>query len=1282
MLHIFARASRVRRSGLMLAALALCLLPLRVTAQPVDPFAAAWRWARFTTESGLPVNRVALVSEAADGTVWVRAQNQLARFDSYTWHTATQRWVHVQGLVAQAGGRAVVIDDGRLFEGDLQGFTLVTAGAIGRLRAIAPLADGRVALLGEGGRLLAMRGRAVEPLATPHDEPARGLLAAGRNAWVSVPSGVYRWTAGGWQLVLASGDAPVDVTAAAENADGQGVFFVSEPGAQRAVWSVDPGGIARPDRDLSRALVNGIAVAPNGDAVVACMTGELFVRRGGQWTRQPGAIAGLTNVLSLAVRPNGDLWVGSETGVNLFRGSSTRWRTWATPGTVPETAVNGIVRARDGTVWLGTGQGVGAIGRDDRLRTYATGPDGGALGAVTAVAEDAHGRIWIGSGGGFAGAYYRDGNRWRRVSSGTALDRAQVHRIAKDRRGRLWFLCLSVFTRHQTPPVASPGVFVLDGDTVIDWGTRERLPARRVYAFAEGPDGAYWFGTDRGISRWLDERWTHWTSVEGLLQGRAFTLLADDRNRLWFGDQQNGLGLIEDGTVRYFTTADGLISDAVWDLAQGADGALWIATRGGLSLRREASWASFDLASGLENTALWPVEVERDAVYVGMASGIARLGIGARTHLPVVRPLQTIVHGDTALARWKAFAFDGQTPPDRIVTRVRLDDEPWSAWSMAREATFTRLSSGPHRVTIQAGNLFGLHEAGGAVASLRVERPLVLRPAFYLPFGALVLVVLSLTGVLVVRQRRYQIALAEREARFALVSHVTRDALWDWDLADGHRCAWGEGLQVSFGYAPDETADRRDWWTERVHPEDRQEVLAGLDAALDGDAQVWSADYRFRRRDGDYATVFDRARIVRDGAGRAVRLIGAMMDVSERNELRTRLRHAQKLESIGRLAGGIAHEFNNLLTVIIGNIDLLLAETRPADPGRLELEQVRDAAGRAARLTSQMLGFARRQIIRPTVLNLNHLILDVESMLRGGVGEEVQIVTNPGPDLGLVRMDPSQVEQLLVNLAVNARDAMPGGGSLTIETRDAEVTRPPAAEPGVTPGPYVVLSVADTGVGMDEATMAHLFEPFFTTKPPGQGAGLGLATCYGIVRQNHGFMQVTSRPGSGTRFDIYLPRAPEAGEPAGAPPAGPVDRKGHGEVLLVVEDESDLRRLIVRTLRASGYDVIEAASGPDALQAVAKFRTPLTLLVTDIVMPHMAGPELAATLRARWPALRVLFISGYTDRAHIPGLDAEGARFLPKPFTPSALRRHVQEMLASARPFGDSPFAADDLRPN
>jgi PAS domain S-box-containing protein len=389
-------------------------------------------------------------------------------------------------------------------------------------------------------------------------------------------------------------------------------------------------------------------------------------------------------------------------------------------------------------------------------------------------------------------------------------------------------------------------------------------------------------------------------------------------------------------------------------------------------------------------------------------------------------------------------------------------------------------------------------------------------------------------------------------------------------------------------------------------------------------------------------------------------------DISSRRQLEERLLQSQKLESIGRLAGGIAHDFNNLLTAITGYAELSL-ETLPANAREREDQiAIATAAQSAAKLTRQLLAFARRQTIEPHVFSPNELLLDIDRLLRRLIGEDIDLVTLPASDLGMIRADPGQIEQVLVNLAVNARDAMPDGGRLTIETAnvvlDEEYGR---VHVGVAPGQYVMLVVSDTGVGMDEAIKRYIFEPFFTTKGPGQGTGLGLATCYGIVKQHGGTIEVYSEPHQGTAFKIYLPRVEGASDRLPPPqPSEAVIPRGTERILLV-EDEAGVRSLSARILSDLGYAVLEAADGEEALRiAQARADVRIDLLLTDVVMPKLGGRQLAEHMAAIHPGVKVLFISGYTQGAVGPHsrLDRHVA-FLPKPFTAVALARKVREML-------------------
>lgn len=383
--------------------------------------------------------------------------------------------------------------------------------------------------------------------------------------------------------------------------------------------------------------------------------------------------------------------------------------------------------------------------------------------------------------------------------------------------------------------------------------------------------------------------------------------------------------------------------------------------------------------------------------------------------------------------------------------------------------------------------------------------------------------------------------------------------------------------------------------------------------------------------------------------------------------LEAQLQLSQRLEAVGRLAGGIAHDFNNILTAIGGYTDLLLTDLAENDPRRHDVEEIYQASQRAASLTQQLLAFSRRQVLQPKVINLNTLVPGIEKMLRRLIGEDILFATVLHPRVGNVRADPGQIEQVIVNLAVNARDAMPSGGRLTIETRSVELDDSYATEhPGVMPGRYVMLAVSDTGVGMDEETRARIFEPFFTTKVRGKGTGLGLATVYGIVQQTGGHIWPESERGRGTTMRIYLPRVDE--------PADQIERPGDtapelvrgNQTILLVEDEAPVRAVTRELLARSGYTVLEAADGTAALALIdgGNAGPHVDLLLTDVIMPGMSGRELARQMQSRQPDLRVLYMSGYTDDAVIRhGMLEPGLAYLEKPFRPPLLLRKVREAL-------------------
>ena len=420
----------------------------------------------------------------------------------------------------------------------------------------------------------------------------------------------------------------------------------------------------------------------------------------------------------------------------------------------------------------------------------------------------------------------------------------------------------------------------------------------------------------------------------------------------------------------------------------------------------------------------------------------------------------------------------------------------------------------------------------------------------------------------------------------------------------------------------------------------------------------------WRRRDGSTITVRLNGRPVRgpDGALECFEFI--VDDVTEQRALEERLRQTQKMEAVGRLAGGIAHDFNNLLTAILGSVDFLRRALGPEHPEHAETEEIQKAAVRAADLTRQLLAFSRQQVLAPKVLELDALVTNLEKMLCRLIGEDVELRFAPKAARAAVRADPGQLEQVIVNLVVNARDAMPRGGKLTIETATVDLDAAYAWEHGtVEPGRYVMLAVTDTGVGIDRAARARLFEPFFTTKEFGKGTGLGLATVYGIVKQSGGYIWVYSEPGQGATFKVYLPRVEPGGEPVAARPS-PARALGGTETILLAEDEAAVRNLARRVLEKHGYKLLLAATGRDGVQLATQHAGPIDLLVTDVVMPEMGGRELAQRLAALQPGLKVLYLSGYTDDMIVRhGVLEAGVAFLQKPFTPDTLLRKIREVL-------------------
>ncbi len=506
-------------------------------------------------------------------------------------------------------------------------------------------------------------------------------------------------------------------------------------------------------------------------------------------------------------------------------------------------------------------------------------------------------------------------------------------------------------------------------------------------------------------------------------------------------------------------------------------------------------------------------------------------------------------------------------------------------------------------------------------------------------------------------------ALRESAIRFRQLAENIKEVFFVMDVQYRETLYISPAYEDVWGVSCQSLYDRPSSFLDPLPEEDRTRLAEYISRIQQGESPG-PIEFRIIHSDGQVRWVRADAVAVRDSRGEVYRIAGTALDITESHKLEEQFRQAQKMEAVGRLAGGVAHDFNNVLTVISGYADMAGESLKPDDPLRQDIDEIREAAGRAAALTRQLLAFSRQQVLNPRVLDPNDLVAGIEKMLRRLVGEDVDVVASLTAGIGRIRADAGQIEQVLVNLAVNARDAMPDGGKLTIESSAVTISDDQTREGGTVPaGEYVLIAVTDNGTGMDAATKARIFEPFFTTKSVGKGTGLGLSTVFGVVRQSDGFIWVYSEPGHGTTFKIYLPRIESPVEAAQPAPRYGAQLDGT-ETVLVVEDEDAVRSLARATLTRRGYRVVTAANGGEALLVCEQHKDRIDLMVTDVIMPGLNGRDLARRLAPLRPDMRVLFVSGYADQAVVRHGELEpGIAYLEKPFAPLALAQKVRDVL-------------------
>ncbi|KKM81450.1 hypothetical protein LCGC14_1329730 [marine sediment metagenome] len=505
-------------------------------------------------------------------------------------------------------------------------------------------------------------------------------------------------------------------------------------------------------------------------------------------------------------------------------------------------------------------------------------------------------------------------------------------------------------------------------------------------------------------------------------------------------------------------------------------------------------------------------------------------------------------------------------------------------------------------------------------------------------------------------------ALKESERRLSKAQRIAHIGNWELNLIT-NELFWSDEVYRLFGLKPQQFGASYEAFLDNIHPDDRDLVNKAYTDSLKNKIP-YQIVHRLLLKDKTVKYVTEMCETFYDDSGEPILSVGTLQDITEQKNLEAQLLQSQKMEAIGKLSGGVAHDFNNLLTSITGNAELLSMKLQKDSPLKEYVTEISKASDRAASLTRQLLAFSRKQVLQPKVMSLNGAILDMEKMLRRLIGEDIDLKTTLSDELGNVEADPGQVEQVILNLCVNARDAMPQGGKITIETANVELDESyTRTHRTVIPGPYVMMAISDDGSGMDKETQSRIFDPFFTTKERGKGTGLGLSTVYGIVKQSEGNIWLYSEPGQGTTFKIYLPRVEKLVEKI-VKTKEPVKSLTGTETVLVVEDDGMVRKLAHKVLKDYGYKVLVAENGKEGLKICEENKGPIHLMLTDVVMPEMGGRKLADHLKDLRPEIKVLYMSGYTDNTIVHhGILDKGMNFIQKPFTPETLAAKVRGML-------------------
>ncbi len=760
-----------------------------------NPYDESWRWIYYTTETGLPSNRVLDLIETPDGTTWASTEFGIAWFDGYLWHTVVCKEriqaVRTSSIIGGVGGTIYAEQDGNLFIGNKAELYHQPVYLDGKIIDVAQpvyLHGQGLLLIGES-RLLLLRdsiGTPFAPLEELQEEKINNLFMGRNNTlWIVSDSGMYSYS-GGKLRKRASFSGSHHIRRLVETKSGYGVAQVIFPKIAEGIWEWQSDDDLRYVHEIPLTPIESFDMHEDGSVFLVESQGTIMERVHSTWTPLAQHPPQMNNILTVRYRSNGDLWMGTEQGLYLFKAVSPRWKFIRYEKEGRWNNVNQILLTKDSALWAVTEAGI-IIQYPNGKQQFIDHIGTIELKILTGLAQDNEGNIWVCSGRTFEGAFRWDGKEWKHFGYKQGLDAGYIHRIRNDRFGRLWFFGLERSDAVARNVEKEPGAYVLSNGTFSQWGRNQGVLSGRVYAVDAASDGTLWFATLHGLSKWIPDNatskegsWQHWTRTRGLRYERIYDVIVDKNDYVWFCDQAAGLGYFENSQPKYYTTSDGLVSNAVWEVKEDSSGKLWISTRNGISLFDGEEWDNIGASDGLTNTRLWSIIPSNDFVYIATyGDGIAILKRKKESSNPTKLIIsQPLFRENITQVEWNAYAYWGEVPNERIETRYRLDNEYWSTWNTVRTVSFFDLSPGKHILEVQTKKV--LLDRPSVIESVLIDvpYPYYFRPLFYIPLGLLVVIFIAMRAKYIMQRKKQESILKQSEERYRTLAESAQDPIY------------------------------------------------------------------------------------------------------------------------------------------------------------------------------------------------------------------------------------------------------------------------------------------------------------------------------------------------------------------------------------------------------------------------------------------------------------------------------------------------------------------------